>query len=75
MKIRYGRSTTISDLDIGDCFLSDNNKDCYMKIPFAYISFNDSGTIINAVNLASGELYCFESNEEVFKCDAIITIG
>ena len=74
MKINYKRKTTIADLDAGDCFFCDNYKDCYMKICFAYVRFNDAGSIVNAVNLVNGDLYQFESEEEVFKCDGVINI-
>lgn len=74
MKINYTRKTTIADLDVGDCFFCDNHTDCYMKIGFAYVRFNDTGSIINTVNLVNGDLYQFEPEEEVFKCDCIINI-
>lgn len=74
MKINYTRKTTIADLGIGDCFFCDNHKDCYMKICFAYVRFNDTGSIVNAVNLVNGDLYEFKPEEEVVKCDGVINI-
>lgn len=67
--IQQNYSNTFSELSVGDVF-TDNDDFVYLKI-----DVKNSDTWCNAVRLSSGELYCFEKSEEVFKVKAKLIIN